>query len=61
MWKKKHVRTMKEVKLINISIFIFYLQVRMQAQRENGGRETFSQAFIKIYKQEGVSGLWRVC
>ncbi|XP_022338343.2 kidney mitochondrial carrier protein 1 [Crassostrea virginica] len=35
------------------------LKVRMQAQRENGGRETFSQAFIKIYKQEGVSGLWR--
>ena len=59
--EKKHVRTMQEVKLINISIFIFYLQVRMQAQRENGGRETFSQAFIKIYKQEGVSGLWRVC
>lgn len=32
----------------------------MQAQKENGGRETFTQAFVKIYKQEGVPGLWRV-
>lgn len=37
-----------------------YVQVRMQAQKENGGRETFTQAFVKIYKQEGVPGLWRV-
>ncbi|XP_062566383.1 kidney mitochondrial carrier protein 1-like [Saccostrea cucullata] len=35
------------------------LKVRMQAQTENGSRETFTQAFTKIFKQEGIPGLWR--
>lgn len=46
--------------LVMLEIIVYFLQVRMQAQRENGSRETISQALVKIYKEEGVPGLWRV-
>lgn len=35
------------------------LKVRMQARCNVEGNETMLQAFYKIYKQEGLPGLWR--
>lgn len=35
------------------------LKVRMQAKGRDGVKEDMVQAFINIYKQEGLRGLWR--
>ena len=39
---------------------IVWLQVRMQARCNVEANETMLQAFKKIYRQEGIPGLWRV-
>lgn len=33
----------------------------MQAKGREGSGEDMFHAFINIYKQEGLRGLWRVC
>lgn len=39
---------------------ILLFQVRMQANSSLRSNETMIQAFYDIFRQEGLSGLWRV-